>query len=87
MRTWKSKLPPSVLKAPPRSVMKPPPPLSAPKPPPPGTPPRPRRPRHVRDVSGGYLGNLFAIFRDLPWPPRPRVRAPLSTLARRLRRM
>jgi hypothetical protein len=63
-----------------------PPPVSIPKPPPRGTPPNPRRPRLVRDANGGFLGNLFTVFPDLPWPPRPRGRVPMWTLAHRLRR-
>jgi hypothetical protein len=38
-----------------------------------GAPPNPRRPKLVRDVDGGHLQDLFALFPDLPWPhPRPR---------------
>jgi hypothetical protein len=33
-----------------------------------GAPPNPRRPKLVRDVDGGPLQDLFAIFPDLPWP-------------------
>ena len=35
-------------------------------------PPNPRRPRLVRDVHGGELQDLFEVFPDLPWAPRPR---------------
>jgi hypothetical protein len=48
-----------------------------------GPPPNPRRPKLVRDVRGGVLGDLFALFPDLPRPVRPRARVPL----RRLRRL
>jgi hypothetical protein len=93
MRKPKSRLPPSALKAPPRSVMKPPPvpaamkppPVNAaPKAPPAGEAPRPRRPARVPDA--GDVGDLFAIFRDIPWAARPRGRVHARTLARRLRR-
>jgi len=33
-----------------------------------GAPPRPHRPKLVRDPGGSPLQDLFAIFRDLPWP-------------------
>ena len=33
-----------------------------------GAPPHPRRPKLVRNTDGGPLQDLFAIFRDLPWP-------------------
>lgn len=35
-----------------------------------GKPPNPRKPRLVRDVAGGRLNDLFAVFPDLPWPRR-----------------
>jgi hypothetical protein len=83
-RGKRKRAPPS--SRPPRQRAMKPPPVSTPKPPPRGTPPNPRRPRLVRDVNGGFLGNLFTVFPDLPWPPRPRGRVPTWTLARRLRR-
>ena len=33
-----------------------------------GAPPNPRRPKLVRDVNGGTLLDLFAVFPELPWP-------------------
>lgn len=33
-----------------------------------GQPSNPRRPRLVRDVDGGHVHDLFAVFPDLPWP-------------------
>jgi hypothetical protein len=41
-----------------------------------GKPPNPRKPKLVRDVNGGSLLDLFAIFPDLPrpWRPAPRLR-------------
>ena len=37
--------------------------------------PNPSKPKLVRDVHGGTLLDMFAIFPDLPWPryPRPRT--------------
>jgi hypothetical protein len=43
-------------------------------------PPNPRKPKLVRDVHGGVLGDLFQLFPDLPRPPRPRARVPLRIL-------
>jgi hypothetical protein len=34
-------------------------------------PPNPRKPRLVREVDGGRLNDLFAVFPDLPFPHRP----------------
>ena len=84
MRKRKPGTPPAALKPPPRSVMKPPP-LSTPKPPPQGKVPNPKRPRIVIGGDGGELGNLFALFPELPWPTRSR-RFAVRTLAGRLRR-
>lgn len=78
-------IPPSAKKPPPHSVMRPPPATPKVKAPPSGAPPNPRRPRLVRDTSGGYLGDLLKLFPDLPWAPRPH-RLSQRTLARRLRR-
>jgi hypothetical protein len=36
-----------------------------------GAPPNPRRPKLVRDINGGTLLDLFAIFPDLPFPQYP----------------
>jgi hypothetical protein len=69
---------------PPPAVLKPPV-ASVPKPPPPGIPPRLRRPRLVRNTSGGRLGDLFALFPDLPWAPRPLRQVHPRTLAMRMR--
>jgi hypothetical protein len=74
----KPSLPPTVSKPAPRSVMKPPP-VSRRKPPPSGEVPHPRRLPLVRDVGGGALMDLFAIFRDLPRLVRPPARKPLRT--------
>jgi hypothetical protein len=41
-----------------------------------GKVPNPRRLKPVRDVNGGALGDLFAIFPDLPRPGLPPVRKP-----------
>jgi hypothetical protein len=82
MRPRKPKPPPSALTPPPRSVMNPPPPQSPPKAPPAGQVPNPKRPRLVRDVGGGYLKDLFAMFPDLPRPPRPRARLPFRRTVR-----
>jgi len=49
-----------------------------------GTVPNPRRPALVRDVGGGSLRDLFALFRDLPRPPRPGRRRSIPR-TRRLR--
>jgi hypothetical protein len=49
-----------------------------------GPPPNPRKPKLVRDVGGGVLGDLFELFPDLPRPRRPRARVPLRR-PRRLR--
>lgn len=48
-----------------------------------GRVPHPRRLKLVRDVGGGDLLDLFAVFPDLPRPLRPAARVPLR---RRLRR-
>ena len=54
-----------------------------------GAPPNPRKPKLVRDINGGALLDLFAIFPDLPWPRRPvrnfqgRLSAREGRLARR----
>jgi hypothetical protein len=65
------------LKPPPQQRAMKPPPVSHPKAPPAGHVPNPKRPRLVRDVGGGYLKDLFALFPDLPRPPRPRGRIPV----------
>jgi hypothetical protein len=41
---------------------------------PPGKPPNPKKPKLVRDVGGGILKDMFAIFPDLPRPVRPHRR-------------
>jgi hypothetical protein len=46
-----------------------------------GKPPNPRRPALVRDVGGNELRDLFAMFPDLPRPPRPAARLPLRRRA------
>ena len=48
-----------------------------------GRVPNPRRPRLVRDVGGGVLQDLFAIFPDLPFPARPPARLPPKIAGRR----
>ncbi|MGE0447481.1 MAG: hypothetical protein AB7P99_19825 [Vicinamibacterales bacterium] len=65
-------------------------PVAAPPPERPvGKPPHPRTPALVRDVGGNEppsrfalrrpsLGDLFALFRDLPRPPRPAARLPVT---------
>lgn len=45
-------------------------------------PPHPRRPRLVREVPG-VLQDLFDVFPDLPWPPRPHHRVRLQLQLRR----
>jgi hypothetical protein len=50
-----------------------------------GKVPNPRRPRLVRDVAGGTLKDLFAMFPDLPRPPRPAARVPTRIARRRLK--
>jgi hypothetical protein len=47
-----------------------------------GPVPNPKRPRLVRDVAGGALKDLFAIFPDLPSPRRPAARVPPRIAAR-----
>ena len=47
-----------------------------------GRPPNPRKPKLVRDVGGGALKDLFALFPDLPRPRRPAGRVP-ARVARR----
>jgi hypothetical protein len=80
VRGHKPSLPPTVSKPAPRSVMKPPP-VSTRKAPPSGELPHPRRPRVVRDVGGGGLMDLFAMFPDLPKLVRP---APRKSVRRRV---
>jgi hypothetical protein len=47
-------------------------------------PPNPRRPKLKRDLDGGILGDLFAIFPDLPRAPKPPSRQTRPTpLSRR----
>ena len=46
--------------------------------------PNPRKPELVRDVDGRYLGDLFAMFPDLPRPQRPPGRVPLRLQRRRI---
>jgi hypothetical protein len=46
-----------------------------------GKVPNPRRLTPVRDVDGGDLLDLFAIFPDLPRPLRPTKRAPRRALS------
>jgi hypothetical protein len=41
-----------------------------------GPPPNPRKPKLVRDIGGGVLRYLFALFPDLPRPRRPGPRVP-----------
>ncbi|MGE3401077.1 MAG: hypothetical protein AB7K63_00705 [Vicinamibacterales bacterium] len=54
-------------------------PVAAPPPERPvGKPPHPRTPALVRDVGGNELRDLFALFRDLPRPPRPAARLPVT---------
>ena len=48
-----------------------------------GRVPNPLRPRLVRDVGGGWLKDLFALFPDLPSPPRPAARLPPRIAGRR----
>jgi hypothetical protein len=48
-----------------------------------GKPPNPRKPKLVRDVGGGPLMDLFAIFPDLPRPRRPAPRLRGRRKARR----
>jgi hypothetical protein len=50
-----------------------------------GRVPNPRRPRLVRDVDGGALKDLFAMFPDLPRPPRPAARVPNRIARRRVK--
>ena len=38
--------------------------------------PNPRKPQLVRDVHGNELMDLFALFPDLPRPPRKAARIP-----------
>lgn len=53
-------------------------PVAAPPPERPvGKAPHPRTPAPVRDVGGNDLRDLFALFRDLPRPPRPPARLPV----------
>ena len=47
--------------------------------------PNPRRPKLVRVVRGGVLGDLFEFFPDLPRPFRPPARVPLRLRRLRLR--
>ena len=48
-----------------------------------GRVPNPRRLKLVKAVAGGDLLDLFAMFPDLPRPPRPRARTPLRRHIRR----
>ena len=48
-----------------------------------GRPPNPRKPKLVRDVNGGALKDLFALFPDLPRPRRPAGRLPPRVARRR----
>jgi hypothetical protein len=48
-----------------------------------GKVPNPRKPRLVRDVGGGTLGDLFVMFPDLRRPPRPTARVPTRIARRR----
>ena len=43
-----------------------------------GKPPNPRKPALVRDIGGNELRDLFALFPDLPRPPRPAPRLPVN---------
>jgi hypothetical protein len=49
--------------------------------PPAGKVPNPKKPKLVRDVHGGTMGDLFQFFPDLPRPARarPRVRAKVGS--------
>src|SRR5687768_2143421 len=57
-------------------------PTRAPRQRPVAKPPNPRRPKLVHDADGGELMDLFAVFPDLPRPPRTASRM-LRTVARR----
>ena len=51
-----------------------------------GAVPNPRKPKLTRRASGGALGDLFAIFRDLPRPARPGPRLGRKRMAVKGRR-
>jgi hypothetical protein len=51
-----------------------------------GAVPNPRKPKLVRAALGGALGDLFAIFRDLPRPSRPAPRLVRKRIAVKGRR-
>src|SRR5687767_9756168 len=50
-----------------------------------GAVPNPKKPKLVRDVDGGDLKDMFAVFPDLPRPHRPTPRGPQRTASRRRR--
>jgi hypothetical protein len=48
-----------------------------------GKVPSPRTPKLVRDVLGGALNDLFEMFPDLRWAPRPALRLRRPPLRKR----
>jgi hypothetical protein len=48
-----------------------------------GRTPNPRKPKLVRDVHGNELKDMFALFPDLPRPPRRVARVPPRIRPRR----
>jgi hypothetical protein len=81
-------IPPQRLRNPIAQAPPPPTPARVPEQRPVGAVPNPRKPKLVRDVDGGILQDLFAIFPDLPRPPRPAARVRLRPVwaARRSKR-